>query len=214
MPSKIITATPDYNTHFMNHFETWLDSASPVLYRTEEPRIYWERVTNAKLVIFTGGEDINPAIYGHDVTHTYGINYTRDYVELKILEYCLKMHKKVLGICRGHQLINAFLGGVLVQDLLQELNAYHRNIHKLIPENGGSEIVNMFEHVNSLHHQGVIKVGDGLLPTASFNGVFEVCEAPTIITTQFHPEFMYTRESDDFFDYVKKWAKSEAQPNA
>ena len=34
-----------------------------------------------------------------------------------MLEYALRDDKPVLGICRGHQLLNALLGGTLYQDL-------------------------------------------------------------------------------------------------
>jgi putative glutamine amidotransferase len=213
--TNIVTATHDYKGSFEGSLGqtldaiAYLDRDSALNPQKYKPEIRWKKLVDAKLVIFTGGEDINPVIYGHEVTFSYYINPGRDYAELKILEYALRTDKKVLGICRGHQLINAFLGGVLVQDLFWELGSEHGSNHKLKPENGGSELTDLFTRVNSLHHQGVTKEGNGLFPTSSYEGVYETCEAPNIITTQFHPEFMYNLESAKFFDYIKEWAELE-----
>lgn len=158
-------------------------------------------VKDSSLVIFSGGEDINPEIYGEENRSSY-YNRKRDSIELKILEECLELNKKILGVCRGHQLINAYLGGKLVQDLYFDLNISHSGGHVLEFLTRKSTIQDHFKTVNSLHHQGVIVAGKNLVPTSEFKGVIESCENENIITVQFHPEFMGAKS---FFNYIKLW---------
>ena len=194
----IVLATKDFRWNFENAFHQTI----PVLYDD----IF--KIREAKLIIFSGGADINPEIYNQENTYSF-VDYKRDSVELKILNWALKMNKKILGVCRGHQLINAYLGGDLVQDLHKNLNVRHRGDHKLIYLTEDSLIKSLFHKVNSLHHQGVIKAGEGLIPTSEFKGVFESCESKNIITVQFHPEFMLWKpETIKFFNYIRSWKES------
>lgn len=210
--TNTVTATSDFNVDFTNSFGYEVITMSHLNWQNSiltprVPMIYWKKLAKAKLVIFTGGEDISPSIYNQVITHSYGINLERDTTELLILRYALQTHKKILGICRGHQLINAYLGGELVQDLYQDAGVIHNGAHELIPENGGGCIADIFTVVNSIHHQGVIKAGKTLLATSSYQDIIESSEGPNIITTQFHPEFLHTIESRNFFKHIKTWAK-------
>lgn len=165
-------------------------------------------VEKSKMVIFPGGQDINPKIYGQEYTHSFGYSDHRDDVEMEILALSLKLGKKILGVCRGHQLINAYLGGDMVQDLYQDLKIRHGGGHELVYLTQESIIRSFFKHVNSIHHQGVTKPGDNLVATSEFNGVLESCESTDgkIITVQFHPEFMnHMSEGKKFFSYLKEW---------
>jgi len=156
------------------------------------------------LIIFSGGEDINPNIYGRKNTHSYGINPKRDKVEQAILSRALELKIKILGVCRGHQLINAFLGGALVQDIYSELNQFHSSPHNLdiTIENSLANFILQGMQVNSLHHQGVINRGSGLTTTSHYKHVIESTESKNIFTVQWHPEFMMHRK---FFDVVNRW---------
>jgi putative glutamine amidotransferase len=167
-------------------------------------------IEEADLVIFSGGEDINPEIYGQE--NTYSIfNSQRDAIELYALKMALDLDKKIVGVCRGHQLINAYLGGNLVQDIEKDLSLYHEGDHDLAILELDSFISRSYNGgVNSLHHQGVVKTGKGLIPTSFYNGVYESTEGKNIITTQFHPEFMeYSSEFDShkFFSEISAWSK-------
>lgn len=160
-----------------------------------------ERINEYSLIIFSGGADINPAIYGEENRYS-GFNPRRDEIELNILKLALESNIKIIGICRGHQLINAYLGGKLAQDLGIDLGAYHGSYHNLEYLNDGV-IQELFPHeVNSIHHQGVIKVGGGLTPTSSYKGVYESTESDRIISVQWHPEWM---NDHNFFDYIQEW---------
>ncbi|PNX51822.1 MAG: hypothetical protein BV456_01720 [Thermoplasmata archaeon M8B2D] len=187
----ISIATVDFHSSFEHAFNEKI----PVI------SLKQSTVEESDLIIFSGGEDINPRIYGEENRSSH-FNDKRDFIELKILEESLKLNKKILGVCRGHQLINAYLGGKMVQDLFKDLNIHHGGDHILEFLTKNSTIKDHFKYVNSLHHQGVIKAGENLVPTSQFKGVLESCENDKIITVQFHPEWM---RSNSFFNYIKLW---------
>lgn len=193
--SDIVMATRDF--HY--YFETAFNQNVPIL---NDDMNYYD---DAKLIIFSGGQDINPQIYGQENTHSF-VNFARDSIELEILARSLKDGKKILGVCRGHQLVNAYLGGDMVQDLRKDLDIEHGGGHELVYTSQQSIIRHFFGHVNSIHHQGVIKAGKGLKPTTEFLGVIESCEEDKILTVQFHPEMMVKNlTTRSFFAYLKLW---------
>ncbi len=160
----------------------------------------YKQIKSNDLVIFPGGVDINPKIYGEENICSF-FSTERDYFELKVLEFCIKSDIKILGICRGHQLLNAFLGGKLIQDL-SLINVKHELYHPL--EEINSNIIN-FDNVLSMHHQGVIIPGENLKITSWYKGVIESTENNNIITVQFHPEFM---DCPEFWMKIKNWIKN------
>lgn len=159
-----------------------------------------ENVDNFDLIILPGGSDINPEIYGQENTHSSISSYSiaRDVFEIRVLENAIKLGKQVLGVCRGHQLINAALGGELLQEV--SLIQRHGSYHSL--ESKGGIVGKIFDKVNSIHHQGVYVPGEGLTPTSLFGGVIESTESDKIISVQFHPEAMRTESSLKFFNYI------------
>lgn len=71
---------------------------------------------NADLVMFTGGEDVSPSVYGekaHPRTHS---SPGRDDAESVQFIKAYSLSKKMIGICRGSQFLCAKAGGKLVQD--------------------------------------------------------------------------------------------------
>lgn len=207
-PPTVVCATASMSSAFGT---AMLTAVPPVAYLDKAVGIHysWRVLEYARLVIFTGGEDINPAIYRQK--NRYSLYYPlRDTAEIEVLRRALSMGKKVLGVCRGHQLINAWLGGDLVQDIETELNTYHDGQHALEVVDEGGVIPNIYNEVNSMHHQGVIKVGEGLRPTTYWKGVYESTEGDDILTVQFHPEWMYTHNTFaelTLWDYLDVWAK-------
>jgi putative glutamine amidotransferase len=199
---KIGCATYDFYSSINQNFPTTLTNSEPVdVVSTKKPVEYFD------LIIFTGGEDINPEIYGENFTYSFSINPWRDEIEANIFRQAVELNKKILGICRGHQLINALLGGKLVQDINIELGFTHRGLHSLeILEEDSliAEILKGRTLVNSMHHQGVIIPGRNLRATSFYNGVFESTEGENIISVQWHPEFMRDRI---FFSKLIEWAK-------
>lgn len=98
-------------------------------------------VAEADIVVFTGGADINPALYGekpHPRTH---FGYERDRLELQV--YRKAKDKFKIGLCRGGQLLNVLSGGKLWQHVDN-----HHGPHTIRDINTGTLI-----RVTSIHHQ-------------------------------------------------------------
>ncbi len=160
-------------------------------------------------LLLSGGEDIEPVQYGEaPESWLGGVDKVRDSAELGLARLVLKQDLPILGICRGHQVLNVALGGVLYQDILAhvpdtlehaltpgrtiEALAHTVTIEptsRLAAILGGTE----FE-VNSAHHQAVKIPGKGLLQTAHApDGVSEATELPEhpfCLSVQWHPEAM------------------------
>lgn len=71
----------------------------------------------ADLVCFTGGEDVNPALYNHPPHPTTCFNTYRDQREYAFFEKALAAGKPMVGICRGGQFLNVCSGGEMYQNV-------------------------------------------------------------------------------------------------
>ncbi len=157
-------------------------------------------------VLFSGGYDINPDLYGgRPHPSIEGVDDSRDQLERHMVLAAAQSGKPFLGICRGIQIINVALGGDLYDDLLEHLpgSLQHEN-HKLrrdylahrVSIETNSQLLNILAsnqvQVNSLHHQGIRKLGDGLKVSASApDGLIEAVELaghPFGLGVQWHPE--------------------------
>lgn len=148
-------------------------------------------------LILAGGGDISPHLFGQKNCGSHQIDLNRDLCELALLDCFTRAGKPVLGICRGHQVVNVWAGGSIVQDL-GEQNIIHQwdccdKVHLVSAGGILKDLYSPMFRVNSAHHQGVGPVGKGLNVTArSADGIIEAmehCSLP-ILTTQFHPERM------------------------
>ena len=79
----------------------------------------WEfvDVTGYDLVVFTGGEDVTPYLYGEEAHPSTGYSQMRDHVEEKMYRDCVEHGIAMTGICRGSQFLTVMNGGKLVQDI-------------------------------------------------------------------------------------------------
>ena len=159
-------------------------------------------------LLFTGGQDVSPALYGETPKPTCGeICPARDRMEQARLHLALERDLPVLGICRGIQFLNAVLGGTLYQDLPTEHPSqtqhhmtppYDRAVHTVTIQPGTplAELLGT-EHigVNSYHHQAVKTLAPCLTEMAwSEDGLIEaVClpEKRFVWAVQWHPEFAF-----------------------
>lgn len=180
-------------------------------------------VAMADAVVLTGGHDVNPLVYGEELKRgILGISNERDAFDLKLVEEAIKQEKPILGICRGMQLINAYLGGTLYQDI------YNANIAKL--EHVNYDTINTGAHyitikeqsflhratglkkmlVNSEHHQAVKDIAEGFKVTAkSSDGIVEAMEDVhrKIYLVQFHPEALAVNKNGEAINIFKEFIK-------
>ena len=199
---KVAIATNNFFSSISRAFIGECDNVDISLYlRNPNPDEY-------DLVVFSGGADINPSLYGEKNRYS-NFNPHRDSIEIKIFREAMKSNTKILGICRGHQLINALLGGYLVQDINIQLGWNHGGKHDIKILEKDSIVADVFKKnpwVNSIHHQGVTNIGKNLLATSFYGGVVESTENEKIVSVQWHPEWM---EDVGFFSRIQKWVEDE-----
>lgn len=153
-------------------------------------------------LLLCGGDDVDPIHFGQENTASHGIDPDRDRVELELARLYIAAGKPILGICRGHQLLNICLGGDLIQDIGDPFHLFHTRgdlpddrIHPVYAAPGSFlyEAYGPAFPVNSSHHQVVGKLGQGLEAVAwSESGLVEACAHTSlpIRTVQWHPERM------------------------
>lgn len=162
-------------------------------------------------LLLCGGGDLDAALYGQDPWGSQPPDQERDRAELALFHAFFQAGKPILGICRGMQVINAALGGTLIQDLPPELRPFHTwsgrdQIHPVRSEPDSLLHTLCGPHfaVNSSHHQACALPGRGLRFTLwSEGGVPEALEHETrpVWAVQFHPERMSgARRRDDAAD--------------
>lgn len=150
-------------------------------------------------LLLPGGGDIHPARFGQENAGSRDIDEALDQAQLAILDAFVQAEKPVLGICRGHQLVNVYFGGDLIQDLPTASDHMARervdSVHPVRVE-PGTALYGLYgpdAAVNSSHHQGLGRLGAGLRAAAfAPDGVIEAAEHRRlpILAVQFHPERM------------------------
>ena len=172
-------------------------------------------------VVLTGGRaNIEPQHYGgREFPIDEPIDPNRDKVVLDIIPECLKREMPILGICRGIQEINVACGGTLFYRVHHENG---KNDHRM-PQNDDAAIEDIFKPkheirftennlfttflekdrftVNSLHGQGIDKLGSGLTVEAySEDGLIEAISVTDYkafgVGVQWHAEFHPERKEN------------------
>lgn len=163
--------------------------------------------------LFTGGQDVGPALYGGADPGLCGeLSPGRDAMERRLLALARAQDKPVLGICRGIQFLNAALGGTLWQDLPAQCPSavehhqtapYDQPVHTVALRPGAplAALLGKTElAVNSLHHQAVRTLAPGLEPMAAApDGIVEALYEPGrrfVWAVQWHPEFSWKVNGD------------------
>lgn len=180
-------------------------------------------------LLFSGGEDIAPVHYGEaPESWLGGVDDERDDAELGLARLALNQQMPILGICRGHQVLNVALGGTLYQDLAVQVpgsldHAYTpaRPLGTLVHPvtiDSDSELAALLGgttfQVNSAHHQAVREPGEGLRIVARApDGVVEALEFPGypfFVSVQWHPEVM-VKFSDEMVPLFEALVTAAAQ---
>jgi putative glutamine amidotransferase len=139
-------------------------------------------------LIISGGPDVEPSHYGEQPgRNTTVLRPERDAAELAAFRRAMQTGVPVLGICRGMQLMNVALGGTLIQHLPDQVG---HDGHSPTPGQMGAHEVTVAPScrladilaersvvVPTHHHQGIGKLGAGLVATAwAQDGTIEAFE--------------------------------------
>lgn len=153
-------------------------------------------------LVLAGGPDVDPARYGQTRrAETDEPRVRRDEIELRLIAAALETGVPVLGVCRGMQLLNVAFGGTLNQHLPDDVG--HTD-HLPAPDGFGKVgvtvkadsrlggIVGDWVGARCHHHQGIDRLGAGLVPVAwAEDGSVEAIERPGdgfVLGVQWHPE--------------------------
>ena len=159
-------------------------------------------------VLLSGGVDVEPGRYGQEPHPTVDTtDADRDAAEIALIRAALERDKPIFAICRGLQILNVALGGTLIQDLPTEKPStiIHSQSERNIPRpetvhsiqiDSDSRLARIVGanvmQVNSLHHQALSEIADGLSVTArAEDGVIEAAEMTDrrfVVAIQCHPE--------------------------
>lgn len=177
---------------------------------------YFNDVSILDGIVFSGGDDLTPALAGYEPSELIDAGSgARDEFESRIFKQAYELGIPMLGICRGHQLVNVMLGGTLYRDIKEagfseeHMRGKEKGYHTVYTDEGtkAREFFTEEYEIWSTHHQAVKTVGENVKITArSKEGIVEAIEHENgnIIGLQTHPERMD-------FDPPFKWLVQKAR---
>jgi putative glutamine amidotransferase len=185
-------------------------------------------------VLLTGSpSNVDPVRYGQTVADAPGpFDTDRDAMSAALIDAAIGRGLPVFGICRGLQEINVAFGGTLRRDM----SAAGARLPHHAPD--GASFDEMFEHrhmvrlreggllaraydetaleVNSVHYQGIDRVGDGLrveayAPDGAVEAVSSEVNGAPVLAVQWHPEWRADEnpQSQTFFRMLGRALRGE-----
>src|SRR5229473_5031508 len=169
---------PEYAERALPQYERAVELAGGEAVRIpldRSPAEVMKLIERCDAVLLPGSKaDVDPAKFGaarHEKTEA--ADPKRDTVDELLLQDAYNMHKPVLGICYGLQILNVYRSGTLVQHVESVIiHSAGRAVAKahtveIEPDSQLATIVgadkkNVEVAVNSSHHQSADLVGDGL----------------------------------------------------
>ena len=186
----------------------WYAGGLPVvLSYTTDPDKLAEYATIFDGFLFSGGVDVDPVHYGEEKQFdSVEIDPQRDAFEKGLFNAVYPTGKPILGICRGIQSINVWLGGTLYQHIEGHRQTQPADVrtHEILIREGsmlhalcGKTSV----MVNTFHHQAIktpapVLTVDATAPDGTVEAVHQQ-DHRFLFAIQSHPEFYYSREDDD-----------------
>ncbi|MDR2042682.1 MAG: membrane dipeptidase [Tannerella sp.] len=173
-------------------------------------------------LILSGGGDMDPSFLAEaPVPELDGVDAFRDAYDFLLLRLAFIRQMPILGICRGHQVINVAFGGTIYQDIPTQFSATALSHSQTAPRHCATHIVTLTDipsalrsiapgknvwKVNSLHHQAVKEVARGFVATAvardGVNEGIELTEYP-LFGVQWHPEQMAAAGDEDMLNIFR-----------
>lgn len=153
-------------------------------------------------LLFSGGDDVAPSAYGQAPHPEIGTpSEQRDAYERALFDRALELELPTLGICRGPQLMNVHLGGTLHQHIPEHTGhgPVDATLHRVAfePETVLRDLYGPEVEVNSLHHQGLATLGDGVVAVGRAvggpdDGLVEAIQVDgkPVVGVQWHPELL------------------------
>ena len=165
-------------------------------------------------IVFTGGADVDPYLYGQKIHPFTFTSKGRDDAELEVAEKAIELNIPLVGICRGAQLLSVVSGDTLIQHVTGHLGRHY------IVTNDRKHLYN----VTSTHHQMMrgelgcmlaysyenrsdcYEDGDENEYKANFNLEPEVIwyKDTKALCVQFHPEQDVEGDSGTYFNTLMK----------
>lgn len=148
-------------------------------------------------LLLPGGYDSDPSLYGQPNIASRNVDWNRDLAELALVRRFAAAKKPILGVCRGHQLLNFAFGGDLIQDIATKENHVEiDDVDQLHPTAIAADsflapLYGAGAVVTSAHHQAVGRLGEGFRAVQwTADGVVEAMEHSLlpILGVQWHPE--------------------------
>ncbi|MBL1087568.1 gamma-glutamyl-gamma-aminobutyrate hydrolase family protein [Streptomyces actinomycinicus] len=161
----------------------------------------WSALDAIDGLLIPAGPDVDPLRYGAEAHPMTGCpDRAQDAWEFALLREALMRDLPVLGVSRGMHLLNITFGGTLLQHLPDRLGSRHRpeqgfSAHHMVRVGKWSllsKILSSATPVRCFHHQGVARLGAGLLPAAwSQDELVEAIELPDrrcVLGVQWRPD--------------------------
>ncbi len=171
-------------------------------------------------IIIGGGGDVSPALYGKPeyAGICAGMDPYRDTLETRLIEYAMEQQLPLLGICRGHQIMNVTAGGSLTPDIPTYIGRTidHKSAsdsaHIIVVKKGSflhGIVLKDTLYVNSRHHQCVDELANSYRAGAhAKDGIIESIEPAGftehsgrnkgvfVLGVQWHPESLPVPSSE------------------
>jgi putative glutamine amidotransferase len=166
-----------------------------------DPDVLSGAVDRCAALVVTGGGDVDPEHYSSTPGSPdllMDVDTARDMAEIVLVQHATAQGKRVLGVCRGAQLLAVMGGGTLIHDLSErgidghwDEDRQYEGVHAVRAEVGSAVavVLGSVDVVNSIHHQAIAELGQTLRATAwSDDGVIEAVEGIGLLGVQWHPE--------------------------